>query len=80
MVHDELEFIRLVIKDKIQIKEDIENYLKMKRMKVTLHSFKRDNGNLILNYKVKMPRHLKKEKITNIMILKPDIVEMTWQE
>ena len=80
LVHDELEFLKIVIKDKTGYKTDLEAMFKSKGLRFSLLSFKRTDGILTLFYKVRIPRHLKKDNLTKILHSKTEVLEMSWQE
>jgi putative Mg2+ transporter-C (MgtC) family protein len=78
--YDEYKFLRIRIKDKKNVKNKIEHLLRSKKMKIELYNFKRAEKELILKYNVQPPRTMKKDRITNLLLNDPDVVEIIWQE
>ncbi|UCH89137.1 MAG: MgtC/SapB family protein [Thermoplasmata archaeon] len=78
--YDEFNYLKIKIKDKPEVKANLEKLLLRYKIKLELHNFNRGKNKLILLYEVEPPRTLRKDRISNILLQNPDVLEIAWQD
>lgn len=79
LIYHELEYLKIKIENKADLRKNIENRLRRLKVRVSLNNFKKVGKDIYLVYSIALPRSVDKSRISELLMSMPELQELEWK-